>query len=146
MTIAVYVYIYTTHSMKWSFCFSFSSYTIGTSKWTLKMPPNTTDIPPYDKPEIISLPVVQPKSPVNEYYGLHICQSILNMIGRLCIGIIVGICLTFAFRNGVPLNATSQHIVLCVIGVSTILFFIIAASVNGLHFRPNSLHQNTVSF
>lgn len=89
------------------------------------MPPNTIESLPYSEPKNISVPIEQTKiSLTHENHGWHICQSTLNMIGRLCIGVVVGTCLTFAFRNGVPLNATNLHIVLCVIGVS-ILFIIL---------------------
>lgn len=87
------------------------------------MPPNTIDVPSFEPP-IIPLPVVQAKPSVNENYIWHIFQSVLNMLGRLSIGIVVGICLLFAFRSGVPLNATNQHIVLCVIGVSSLFIFL----------------------
>lgn len=84
------------------------------------MPPNTIEAIPYTESKIISHPVKQPIPQIQYGYG---CQIVNNMIGRLCIGIIVGICIAFAFRNGVPNNATNQHIVLCVIGVSTIYLF-----------------------
>lgn len=83
------------------------------------MPPNAIEIPPYNEPQIVPLPGVESKPPENKNYGWHICQSTVNMIGRLCIGIVVGVNLAFAFRLGLPLSATNQHIVLCVIGVST---------------------------
>lgn len=83
------------------------------------MMPKTTVISPHNEPQIIPLSVDQPKPQVKENYGWHICQTILNMIGRLCVGIVVGICIAFAFRNEVPYDSTNVHIVLCVIGVST---------------------------
>lgn len=87
------------------------------------MPPNTIEGTPYE-PKVAHLPVEQPKpSTEQENYGLHICQATLNMIGRLCVGIVVGINLAFAFRFGVPLSTMNQHIVLCVIGVSIFLSF-----------------------
>lgn len=81
------------------------------------------DIPPYDDPQVTLHSMARSNPTENGNYGWLICQTTLNMIGRLCIGIVVGICLAFAFRNGVPLNVTNQHIVLCVIGVSTLFFF-----------------------
>lgn len=88
------------------------------------MLPNTNLTSPYDKPQNIPLPVVQSQPKVNENYGWHICQTTLNLIGRLSIGVVVGISVAFAFRNGVPLNALDLHIVLCVVGVSTFLFIL----------------------
>ncbi|XP_026330953.1 uncharacterized protein LOC113238329 [Hyposmocoma kahamanoa] len=85
------------------------------------MPPNTIDTLEFTESKTITLPVQQQKALIKENYGWHICQTTLNMIGRLCIGIVVGICIAFAFRNGVPLNATSQHIVLCVIGYQLLM-------------------------
>lgn len=88
------------------------------------MPPNTLEALPYTVSKIITPPVEKPKALVKENYGLHICQTILNMIGKLCIGLVVGVCIAFAFRNGLPLSATSLHIVLCVTGVSTLYTFL----------------------
>ncbi|XP_026324442.1 uncharacterized protein LOC113233534 [Hyposmocoma kahamanoa] len=85
------------------------------------MSANPVDILAYDEPRIICLPAVQSNPSDHENYGWHICQSIFNMIGRLCIGIVVGICLAFAFRNGLPLTATNQHIVVCVIGYQLLM-------------------------
>lgn len=91
------------------------------------MPPNTIEaIIPYTEPKIISVPVEQTKPPVKKNNEWYICQTILNMIGRLSVGIVVGVCITFAFRSGVPLNVTNVHIVLCVIGVSTKFIFLIS--------------------
>lgn len=82
---------------------------------------NTIDISQYkESTSQVASPVKQPISTEIENYGLHICQATLNMIGRLCVGVVVGICLAYGFRNGLPLNVMNQHIVLCVIGVSTL--------------------------
>lgn len=61
-------------------------------------------------------------------YALKIFQATLNILSHLLIGLVVGICLIFSLRNGLPLGATPQHIVLCVIGVSGILIETIFAS------------------
>ncbi|KAG7302120.1 hypothetical protein JYU34_013581 [Plutella xylostella] len=49
-------------------------------------------------------------------YKLQIFQSSLNVLAHVLIGASVMSSLLFAFRSGLPLNATSLHIVLCVIG------------------------------
>lgn len=51
-------------------------------------------------------------------YPLRIFQSTLNLLAHVLIGIVVGVCIMFAFRNGVPTGSTNVHIVFCVIGVS----------------------------
>lgn len=53
-------------------------------------------------------------------YKLQIFQSSLNVLAHVLIGASVMSSLLFAFRSGLPLNATSLHIVLCVIGVRII--------------------------
>ncbi|CAG9100651.1 unnamed protein product [Plutella xylostella] len=49
-------------------------------------------------------------------YRLQIFQSSLNALAHILIGATVMPCLLYALRNGVPLTATSVHIILCVIG------------------------------
>nr|XP_034833077.1 uncharacterized protein LOC117989775 [Maniola hyperantus] len=51
-----------------------------------------------------------------ENYSLQIFQSTLNLLAHVLIGIVVGVCMLFGFRYGVPLRMTNLHIVLCVIG------------------------------
>lgn len=51
-------------------------------------------------------------------YYLKIFQSSLSLIAHILIGTVIGLCLVFAFQNGLPLGATRLHIVLCVVGVS----------------------------
>ncbi|XP_045774249.1 uncharacterized protein LOC123873447 [Maniola jurtina] len=56
-----------------------------------------------------------------ENYSLRIFHSTLNLLAHILIGIVVGICVLFAFRNGLPLNMTNMHIVLCVIGYQLLM-------------------------
>lgn len=82
------------------------------------MTPNSIELSQYKKP------LEQPKTTVKENYRWHICQTSFNMIGRICIGIIVGVCIAFSFRNEEPYDSTNVHIILCVIGVSTIFIYL----------------------
>ncbi|XP_023951529.2 uncharacterized protein LOC112055580 [Bicyclus anynana] len=54
-------------------------------------------------------------------YYLRIFQSTLNLIAHLLIGAVVGICIIFAFRNGVPMNTTKKHVILCVLGYQLLM-------------------------
>ncbi|PZC77755.1 hypothetical protein B5X24_HaOG202999 [Helicoverpa armigera] len=54
-------------------------------------------------------------------YRLKTFQISLNLLSHILIGIIVGVAITFACRGGLPLNATSIHIVLCVIGYQLLM-------------------------
>uniref|UniRef100_A0A2A4JQ72 ascorbate ferrireductase (transmembrane) n=1 Tax=Heliothis virescens TaxID=7102 RepID=A0A2A4JQ72_HELVI len=54
-------------------------------------------------------------------YRLKTFQVSLNLLTHILIGIIVGVALTFACRGGLPLNTTSLHIVLCVIGYQLLM-------------------------
>ncbi|CAF4855439.1 unnamed protein product [Pieris macdunnoughi] len=56
-----------------------------------------------------------------ENYPLKVFQATLNILSHLLIGIVVGISLIFAFRNGLPLNENSQHIILCVLGYQLLM-------------------------
>ncbi|CAH2242665.1 uncharacterized protein LOC120631504 [Pararge aegeria] len=57
-----------------------------------------------------------------ENYSLKIFQSTLNLLAHILIGIVVGISILFAFRNGLPTNnMTNLHIVLCVIGYQLLM-------------------------
>ncbi|XP_022112374.2 uncharacterized protein LOC110991346 [Pieris rapae] len=56
-----------------------------------------------------------------ENYPLKVFQATLNILSHLLIGLVVGISLIFAFRNGLPLNANSQHIILCVLGYQLLM-------------------------
>lgn len=58
-----------------------------------------------------------PNRSANEY-KLRTFLSSLNLLAHILIGAVTGISMIFAFRNGVPLEVTPLHIVLCVIGVS----------------------------
>lgn len=58
----------------------------------------------------------------NNNYILKIINSSLNLLGHLLVSAVTIINLFYAFRNGLPLNATDLHIVLCVIGVSNFYF------------------------
>lgn len=89
----------------------------------LKMTPNSTELSQYKEP------MEQPKPPVKENYRWHICQTSFSMIGRICIGIIVGVCIAFSFRNEEPFDSTNVHIILCVIGVSTIFIYLNSYSI-----------------
>lgn len=52
-------------------------------------------------------------------YKLRIFYSSLNILTHTLIGAVTGVCLFYAFKDGIPLGATPLHIVLCVVGVST---------------------------
>ncbi|XP_022112387.2 uncharacterized protein LOC110991358 [Pieris rapae] len=54
-------------------------------------------------------------------YALKIFQATLNILSHLLIGLVVGICLIFSLRNGLPLGSTPQHIILCVIGYQLLM-------------------------
>ncbi|XP_052750349.1 uncharacterized protein LOC113521761 isoform X2 [Galleria mellonella] len=54
-------------------------------------------------------------------YVLKIVRSVTNLTAHILIGATVGICVWFGFRNGLPLSATSIHIVLCVIGYQLLM-------------------------
>lgn len=79
---------------------------------------------PRDELKVVPHPSALQNSSVKINYGVHICQASLNMIGRVCVGIVVGICIAFACRNEVPYDFINVHIILCVVGVSIYLFFI----------------------
>ncbi|CAB3255657.1 unnamed protein product [Arctia plantaginis] len=64
------------------------------------------------KTETPSAPAFESK---NEY-KLRTFQSSLNLLAHILIGIVVGSCLFFAYRNGLPLGNMAIHIVLCVLG------------------------------
>ncbi|XP_072949966.1 uncharacterized protein [Epargyreus clarus] len=54
-------------------------------------------------------------------YILQFVQSTLNLIAYLLVGVVVGICLLFSYRNGTTLNSTNMHIVLCVLGYQLLM-------------------------
>lgn len=54
-------------------------------------------------------------------YRLKIFQSSLNLLTHILIGIIVGVALLFAFREGLPTGATPIHVVLCVLGYQLLM-------------------------
>ncbi|XP_030023794.2 uncharacterized protein LOC115442779 [Manduca sexta] len=49
-------------------------------------------------------------------YKLKLFQLTMNLVAHILIGAVVGISMIFSFQYGLPMNATLQHIVLCVIG------------------------------
>ncbi|GBP71397.1 hypothetical protein EVAR_20498_1 [Eumeta japonica] len=85
------------------------------------MPPNFTDAPPLD-PEIAEngFQNEQKPAPVKQESTYQICmfvsRSMVFAFTNVLIGMIVGVHCFFAFRNGLPLNGTSLHVLLCVIG------------------------------
>lgn len=89
------------------------------------MAPNTVETSFSPDPERVSRENKNQNLPGQEVnYNLYIFQSTLNLLANILIGTVVGISLLFALRNGLPLGATSLHIVLCVIGVSYFLIFL----------------------
>uniref|UniRef100_A0A2A4JQY6 ascorbate ferrireductase (transmembrane) n=1 Tax=Heliothis virescens TaxID=7102 RepID=A0A2A4JQY6_HELVI len=54
-------------------------------------------------------------------YRLKTFQISLNLFAQLLIGIVVGVIILFAFRNGLPLNKTSLHALLCVVGYQLLM-------------------------
>ncbi|XP_023951527.1 uncharacterized protein LOC112055579 [Bicyclus anynana] len=56
-----------------------------------------------------------------ENYALKIFQTSLNLLAHILIGIVVGITIMFAFRNGLPLSISNLHILLCVIGYQLLM-------------------------
>ncbi|XP_059061857.1 uncharacterized protein LOC131854732 [Achroia grisella] len=72
----------------------------------------------------VLVPVIPGVGPVGELpdgYTLKIVRSVTNLTAHILIGATVGICLLFGFRNGLPLDSTSIHIVLCVIGYQLLM-------------------------
>ncbi|XP_061718078.1 uncharacterized protein LOC133525732 [Cydia pomonella] len=86
------------------------------------MPPNVTDPPIYHDPQIVFNETEKnhqpptPSSAAKDVYNLNIFQSSLNQLAHILIGMTVGVILLFALRNGLPVGATPQHIILCVLG------------------------------
>ncbi|CAG4952697.1 unnamed protein product [Colias eurytheme] len=60
-------------------------------------------------------------SEVGGSYPLRIFQASSNLLAHLLIGVVVGTCLHFSFSNGLPLGATTLHIVLCAIGYQLLM-------------------------
>ncbi|XP_049874947.1 uncharacterized protein LOC126373035 [Pectinophora gossypiella] len=94
-----------------------------------RMPPNTVDIIPVD-PDVESVNINNGKSAVispavvqrnEEKYGLRMFVSSLTLLANILTGMCVAVALLFAFRAGLPLGATPQHIVLCVIGYQLLM-------------------------
>ncbi|CAK1582811.1 unnamed protein product [Parnassius mnemosyne] len=88
------------------------------------MPPNSMD--PTMAPEIVTVTqsvknVDQTAVPRETNYNLYIFQSTLNLLAHVLIGVVVGICLLFSLRGGLPLGATFIHIILCVIGYQLLM-------------------------
>ncbi|XP_047997977.1 uncharacterized protein LOC125235450 [Leguminivora glycinivorella] len=93
------------------------------------MPPNVIDIPFQQDPEKVyngtelgkpadSQPAVAASQ---ENYTLNIIQSTLNLLSHIFIGVTAGVSLLFALRNGLPVGATPQHIILCVLGYQLLM-------------------------
>lgn len=80
-----------------------------------------------------------PEAESKNLYRMRTFQSTLNLLAHILIGIVVGSCLLFSFRNGLPIGATPVHIVLCVLGVSfKIVFFLISQlAFKTIHETPN---------
>ncbi|KAI8432195.1 hypothetical protein MSG28_004652 [Choristoneura fumiferana] len=96
----------------------------------LKMPPNVVDPPMGNDPEGVfngmelkgsasTTQLVSKKSEDN--YNLRIFQSTLNLISHIFIGVTVGVLLLHTLRNGLPVGATPQHIILCVLGYQLLM-------------------------
>ncbi|KAI5646383.1 eukaryotic cytochrome b561 domain-containing protein [Phthorimaea operculella] len=88
------------------------------------MPPNTIDLPPFEKdPQGIIQGAKPIDAPVRyeEKYGLMIIQSGFNLLAHILVGMTVAVCFLFAFRGGLPLGATPLHIVLCVAGYQLLM-------------------------
>lgn len=85
-----------------------------------KMPPNFNDLSPPERIDVVEAPkdnvVTQEIVPSN--VGIKAVRSFATLLTHILIGIIVGVSLFFSLRNGTPLGATPQHVILCVIGVS----------------------------
>nr|XP_049700196.1 probable transmembrane reductase CYB561D1 isoform X3 [Helicoverpa armigera] len=56
----------------------------------------------------------------NEYH-LKTFQISLNLFAQLLIGIVVGVILVFALKDGLPSNKTFIHIILCVLGYQLLM-------------------------
>ncbi|PZC77754.1 hypothetical protein B5X24_HaOG202998 [Helicoverpa armigera] len=56
----------------------------------------------------------------NEYH-LKTFQISLNLFAQLLIGIVVGVLLVFALKDGLPSNKTFIHIILCVLGYQLLM-------------------------
>lgn len=94
------------------------------------MPPNVVDPPMGNDPEGVfnatelkgtaSTTQLVPKE-AEDNYNLRIFQSTLNLISHIFIGVTAGVLLLHALRNGLPIGATPQHIIICVLGVSIII-------------------------
>ncbi|KAL0828821.1 hypothetical protein ABMA28_003732 [Loxostege sticticalis] len=82
------------------------------------MPPNFNDLSPPERIDVVEAPkdnvVTQEIVPSN--VGIKAVRSFATLLTHILIGIIVGVSLFFSLRNGTPLGATPQHVILCVIG------------------------------
>ncbi|XP_063364674.1 uncharacterized protein LOC134653280 [Cydia amplana] len=88
------------------------------------MLPNETDSPIDRDPEIVHNATDNGKQTLPESkddYILNIFQSSFNQLSHILIGIIVGVSLLFALRDGFPTDATSQHVILCVLGYQLLM-------------------------
>ncbi|CAG9788039.1 unnamed protein product [Diatraea saccharalis] len=57
----------------------------------------------------------------DESVTFKLARSISTVFTHICIGVVVGSAILFAFRNGTPLNATNLHLLLCVIGYQLLM-------------------------
>ncbi|XP_063365175.1 uncharacterized protein LOC134653712 [Cydia amplana] len=93
------------------------------------MPPHVTDVPFQQDPENVfnqselGKPAAsQPAVTVSQdNYNLIIIQSTLNLLSHIFVGVTVGVNLLFALRNGLPIGATPQHVILCVLGYQLLM-------------------------
>ncbi|XP_049874950.1 uncharacterized protein LOC126373038 [Pectinophora gossypiella] len=111
------------------------------------MPPNTIEVAVIPDISVVDMKPQKPNLDQTQVsddgYKLQIFQSSLNLFTHILIGATVGICLMFAFRNGVPLSATNMHIVLCVIGYQLLMAEAILslAPENGWSAKLTLLHK-----
>ncbi|CAK1582810.1 unnamed protein product [Parnassius mnemosyne] len=88
------------------------------------MPPNSMEPTMAPEPVTVTQSVKsadQTAVPHGTNYNLYIFQSTLNLLAHVLIGVVVGICLLFSLRGGLPLGATSTHIILCVLGYQLLM-------------------------
>ncbi|CAK1582812.1 unnamed protein product [Parnassius mnemosyne] len=88
------------------------------------MPPNSMEPTMAPEPVTVTQNVKsadQMAVPQETNYYLYILQSTLNLLAHVLIGVVVGICLLFSLRGGLPLGATFTHIILCVIGYQLLM-------------------------
>ncbi|XP_061718079.1 uncharacterized protein LOC133525733 [Cydia pomonella] len=91
------------------------------------MPPNVIDVPFQQDPEKVynqaelDKPSASQSAVSQDNYYLNIIQSTLNLLAHISVGVTVGVSLLFALRNGLPIGATPQHVILCVLGYQLLM-------------------------